>query len=470
MSGRYFNSVATLLSGSAWYFAVDVSGQYGWLLWIAPLPLLLVAFQSSSKVTFSSAFVAYFIGRCSWIPYLLKVVPVFLVPVFTLLLPLIFALAMLGARRAWLKQNNALAIFAYPLLMTLMEYVSTSLSADGTAASLAYTQSDYLTLIQIASVTGIWGIVFVTALIPSTLAVAWLLKHNHQQSRIALLTGSFIVLAVTLFGWVRLNQQREYTSIKTGMTVVSENLHLFPETPDLQKEKEVAHSYIGQISQLAKQGATVVLFPEKAINASQAQKDTITMLFQKAADRLNISIAGGFTIFKPHAKQNLVLFFSPGGPMQEYKKNFHVNGWEDEFERGNEVGELKGLPVNSGMAICKDMDFPRWLRKYGDADLLFVPAWDFVIDGWLHDRMAVMRGVENGYTIVRAARQGRFTVSDFRGDVIAEANCENGQAVSLLADVPVYSVNTLYSSWGDWFGIVCVIGALLMMLFPLSKK
>lgn len=59
-----------------------------------------------------------------------------------------------------------------------------------------------------------------------------------------------------------------------------------------------------------------------------------------------------------------------------------------------------------GMQICKDMDFPRLSRRYGvkGVGLLLVPAWDFTLDGWLHGRMAVMRGVESGFTIVRGCQ------------------------------------------------------------------
>ncbi len=468
LSHRYFNPLAVILSGILWYFAVDISGSYGWLLWIAPLPLLIIALKSSARVTFLCAFIAYFIGRLSWVPYLMRVLPVFLVPVFTLLMPLLYAFTLMGIRRIVLKWDNAWMVLVYPSFITAVEFIAMSFSADGTAGSIAYTQSNYLPIIQIASVTGIWGIVFVTGLLPSTIAVAMHLKERRQKQR-ALLTGTLLLFIIVGFGWIRLSFDHKSTSIKTGLTVADERIHQFPATPDFDKEKEVAEDYIRQIKALANKGATVVLFPEKTINATSAQKDSILYLFKKAATDLNISIAGGFTIFKEKSKQNLVLFFSSDGKVQEYMKNFHVNGWEDEFERGKVTGNLTGLPVKSGMAICKDMDFPTWLRKYSDEDLLFVPAWDFVIDGWQHDRMAVIRGVENGFTLVRAARQGRLTVSDYKGNILAEANCESGTSTSLLVHVPVYHISTIYSQWGDWLGMLCVITIVALSLIRAKR-
>ena len=45
------------------------------------------------------------------------------------------------------------------------------------------------------------------------------------------------------------------------------------------------------------------------------------------------------------------------------------------------------------MEICKDMDFPLLSRQYGNdgAGLMLVPAYDFVTDGWLHGRMAILK-------------------------------------------------------------------------------
>ncbi len=61
------------------------------------------------------------------------------------------------------------------------------------------------------------------------------------------------------------------------------------------------------------------------------------------------------------------------------------------------------------MAICKDMDFERTLRadaRQGAIRILAVPANDFVKDDWIHARMAIMRGVENGFAVVRSAFHG----------------------------------------------------------------
>jgi hypothetical protein len=81
--------------------------------------------------------------------------------------------------------------------------------------------------------------------------------------------------------------------------------------------------------------------------------------------------------------------------------------------------------------------------------MVLAPAWDFDRDGWLHSRMAVVRGVESGLAVARVARGGLATVSDAYGRVTAES--ETAQGVTLNAVVPVPDVRTSYSRFGGWF-------------------
>ena len=49
---------------------------------------------------------------------------------------------------------------------------------------------------------------------------------------------------------------------------------------------------------------------------------------------------------------------------------------------------------------------------------MLVPAYDFDRDASLHASMAVLRGVEGGFSVVRAARHGLLTVSDRYGRIV----------------------------------------------------
>jgi apolipoprotein N-acyltransferase len=116
------------------------------------------------------------------------------------------------------------------------------------------------------------------------------------------------------------------------------------------------------------------------------------------------------------------------------------------------------------------MDFPALSRDYGRAGaaLMVVPAWDFGADGYLHGRMAVMRGVESGFAIVRAAKRGTLTISDSRGRILAEATSDAAPFSTLVARAPSVHTETFYLRFGDWFawfalaGLALAIGRLVL--------
>ena len=80
----------------------------------------------------------------------------------------------------------------------------------------------------------------------------------------------------------------------------------------------------------------------------------------------------------------------------------------------------------------------------------------------MHGSMAILRGVESGFSIARAPKQGVLSVSDNRGRVLAERTSSSTPFVTLVAPVPVQHATTIYARFGDWFG--WLNGALLLLL------
>jgi apolipoprotein N-acyltransferase len=217
--------------------------------------------------------------------------------------------------------------------------------------------------------------------------------------------------------------------------------------------------YLAAIDSLAAQGAKTVVLPE---NAFAVGPGNIAQLAARAT-QLGITIDSGAAAQDAAGTQrNMALAFSPTGAAPvSYAKRHLIPGLESQYAPGTRYTMLPA--TRTGLAICKDMDFQAIGRAYGErgANLLLVPAWDFGIDGWLHSRMAVMRGVESGFALARAARRGQLTVSDNRGRVVAEASDAQGDAI-LVASVPLYTSTTLYTRWGDWF--VWLAGGVLVLV------
>jgi apolipoprotein N-acyltransferase len=462
-----------IFSGLCWYLSCGLNGDYWWLLWIAPIPVLLISLQLSAGKAFIVSFLAYLIGRMSWLAYLLSVVPVLPTILFTVLLPLIFALTVLITRKVILKSAHWTSIFVFPVCSVAFEYLFFLLSRDGTIGSLAYTQSNFTPIIQIAAVTGITGITFLLCLFPSAITVIIHYWNNKKIRNYSITVTAALLTLVFIFSLLRLENQTDTKQVVAGMTIIPKKLHFGPDVSKTENTAHIIQLYAEGISNLAKQGAQVVVLPEKIITISNSNADTLTRMLKEIATTQHVSIVIGYTCDHQDRKTNNCMVISAAGEiLSDYEK---VNLFEGEVYEGFVPGKNISLfnldNLSSGAAICKDMDFQQYMRKYGkQAKILYVPAWDFIKDDWLHSRMAILRGVENGYGIIRNAMEGRLTISDDRGRVLHETSCSNGLAASLIGTLPVRDTRTFYSIAGDWFSIICVAVALWFAIFLTSRK
>src|SRR5690348_11608818 len=87
-----------ILSGLAWYISDGLNGDFWYLMWVAPVPVLLLSLKTSGRVAFLIGFLAYIIGRLSWFSYLVTVAALVPAIIITILPSLVFALIILGNR------------------------------------------------------------------------------------------------------------------------------------------------------------------------------------------------------------------------------------------------------------------------------------------------------------------------------------------------------------------------------------
>ena len=470
----YFVAGAVITSGLCWYFANDLSGNYWYLLWFAPIPVLITSFRSSAKRAFAVAFIAYLLGRLSWLSYLLNVLPVPLAIFFTLLLPVIFALIILLNRKIVLRTQNGWSAFAFPAFWCLFEFLFFKFSPDGTAGSMSYTQSNSLPVVQIVSVTGILGVSFLVTLFPSAIAVGFNFRFRKMKRPLAFAFS--LVLISIIFGIIRLSSRSSsHTELTAGLVVLDEKFHSETDHPDTAREKGTANLYAAEIARLAKQGAQVVVLPEKIVTTTPATEIAIKNVFLNAASVNHVAIVAGYTqLTNENTRLNKALVISDKGELlSDYQK---VNLFEGEARSGfipvKEISVFNLNNVASGVAICKDMDYSGFIRRYDNNKLMvmYVPAWDFIKDGWLHSRMAILRGVENGNAIVRTARQGELTISDHKGKVLYEASSTNNKAAGLIGKFPLIAIKTFYSTLGDWFGYLMAITAIIFIFQAVKNK
>jgi apolipoprotein N-acyltransferase len=459
--------VAAGLSGALFHAGTGLHPVW-WLTWLAPLPVLLVAPRVGAVAAAGTAFAAWVAGETGlWSYYTSQKAlsqPVPLVVALFVVTGLVFAGVIVGAR-ALLRSGHLLAATCFvPAAWTVVEFAVSALTPNGLFWSLAYTQLDALPVVQIASLVGPWGITFLVLALPAALA-ALCAPSGRVRGRLRL-SGAVLVVAVLVIGYgtVRLRAPRtDPPGPMVGVFAVAQPFDPVPvSTP---AGEELLGRYLVGVRSLAALGARVLVLPEKVFAVDGRTSAALTVPLAALAAEHHVDIVVGLVLVRDGMASNVAwMFTAAGGEPVEYDKHHLVPVLEDAFTPGKNLVLLPGPRGRLGVTICKDMDYPGLLRRYSQrgATAMLVPAWDFDQDAWLHSRMAVLRGVENGFPLVRAGRSGAVTVSDPYGRVLAESRTQGRPDASGIAVLPRSAAATPYAALGDWFPWACV--ALLLVV------
>jgi apolipoprotein N-acyltransferase len=426
------------------------------LMWFAPLPVLLFASRSSWWAAGLVAWCGWSIGNLNLWHYFSAAlhVPVAGRVEIVVAPALVFALAVLLFRALLQRGAWRSAMLAFPAVWITFEYIFNLTSPHGTAVSLSYSQLNFLPLLQLASVTGPWGISFLLLSFSAALAIGIYLRSSAPQQAIRIVSATLgVIVLVLAFGAVRLalpappGQQ-----VRVGLIASDLPANLGVAAPGAETDR-LLRDYAAQVEGLAAQGATVIVLPEhlgEVVHPNTASSDAI---FQSLADKTRSTIVVGLSHVSTQVMYNQARVFTPGAPVLSYNKHHLLPPFESKFAPGTTLTTMREPTGMWGVEICKDMDFTQLSRQYGEAGagLMLVPAWDFVLDRFSHGHIAVMRGVESGFSIARAARGGYLTVSDDRGRILAEAESSSAPFATLIADLPAAHDRTLYLLLGDWF-------------------
>jgi apolipoprotein N-acyltransferase len=235
----------------------------------------------------------------------------------------------------------------------------------------------------------------------------------------------------------------------------------------LAASQQMAEQYAAAARTAAAKGARLIVTPETGIVEAPDWFASVGAPFSAVAKDAGATLVIGTMGVGP--SRNIAMSYSPGGAVHQYDKRHLLYPFEAKFTPGRSSG---ALGHGQAVAICKDMDFPKTLRAdalgtEGGIRILAVPANDFITDGWLHARMAVMRGVENGFAMVRSASQGLEIISDAQGRILARADTNAPGLTVIMADVPPGPGPTLYTRIGDIFCWLMLLasGALLGLSF-----
>ncbi|WP_395647147.1 nitrilase-related carbon-nitrogen hydrolase [Terricaulis sp.] len=422
------------------------------LAWIAPVPLMLASIGARGWAPLVYGAIAGALSTALAFTYFLELAglaPTLIIVALTALMWALYAFATAAAAR-WLPTGAA--VFVLPLLVAGVETLLAANSPHGSSGSLAYSQMDFTPVLQAAGLGGAPAVSFIVLLFASALAFVF-----AKRALRAAIAPFGIVIAALAYGFM---SGAPETSGQLRVAMLAANDFDL----DADDWRPAWNAYAAAAEQAAGQGARLIVMPEKIAALPEADADEAQARFAAIARQHDVTIVIGLVTSGGRARFNSAWLFTPQG-FENYDKRHMVPGFEDHFTVGTSdlVAQVDGLSI--GVAICKDMDFPALGRGYGAraVDVMLVPAWDFTRDAWAHSRIGMLRGVENGYAIVRSARDGVMTVSDARGRVLSEETA-GAQVTTLITTIPTPAhQNRLYTRIGDVFGWACLALAILLI-------
>lgn len=453
---------AALLSGAMFYLSQGLDNVWA-LAWLAPVPVLWLAYGETPLWQVILVSVVATLASMIYVAQCYMMMPWMILLAVLVLQAACFTTAVLFGRYVHRRAPPVTTLCAFPVCWTTFEYLTEYASPHGTFGSFAYSQVSAPLLIQSASLFGLYSVTFLICLFANTIAMA---LRNRRESAVAIAVGLSICGLNIAFGLMRLAAPQPETVRVAAMVDETTVVTAFHEGT-LEADVRVSDAYANAIRSVAAEGAKFVVTPEGGIFSRAAWRSAVLAPLAAASKETGTHVIAGVLQVEPWG--DLAFSLEPDGTERSYAKRHPVPGLEDRFTPGRASGWLGN---GRAMQICKDMDFPRTVRP--DAEngvrLMGAPAGDFVLDAWLHGRMAIMRGVENGFALVRAANDGMLTASDAQGRLIASKTAAPTGMTMIVADLPLGPGPTLYTRIGDAFAWLCVSASLVLGAYVFQRR
>jgi len=390
-------------------------------------------------------------------------------------------------RTAGAKLGGMASLLIFPLALTVAEFLRARLTPAGSWQTLANSQYGFLSLMQLASLVGIWGITFLVAWGASTAEFAWRARFAWTAIQPPVVACGAVLLATLVFGTLRIatapvaarvirvaTVNRPADLFAPGeMTRISEGR--IPDDARAAVDAKLArlHDWFLEGSRReARAGARLVAWPEQSLLIASGDEPAFLERAKRLAadERVYLAMGMGTIHFgEPHPFENKLVLIDPSGAvLLSHLKTRPVPGWEAGIMRRGE-GPLPIVTTPEGRiaaAICYEADFPGFMRPAGsehaDLGVVVVNDWRAVKES--HLQMHAFRAIENGMSIVRPAASGISAAFDPWGRVLGVADFFAPGDRTMVAQVPVGSVRTLYARIGDLFAWSCVTALAILLL------
>jgi apolipoprotein N-acyltransferase len=394
------------------------------------------------------------------------------------------------------KENRSLFFLFAPVLWVSLEYIRSTHSEFGFSwLGLGYSQFKTLHVIQMAEITGVYGISWFIMLLNAGLYLAW--KTWREPGNVG---ARFISVTLLVFAcwWAygSLAMNRPNTDKNSGLTVglIQGNVEQFMKwNPVFQKV--VMGKYRDLTQAAAQSKPQLIVWPETAMPFYYNQHPVGTEFVNDLARQIQTPILFG----SPHKENrdghtihyNSAYLVSETGDTQNRYDKIHLVPFGEfvpfrkllffvekmvemigDFGRGKEATLFDVAGYKAGVSICYEIIFPDLIRQAvkNGADFLI----NITNDAWFgksaasyqHMSMGALRAVENRVPIVRAANTGISGTIDANGALRDETDLFV-EAAKITKITPRQRGLTFYTAYGDVFSWICLV---LTVVLPFIQR
>jgi apolipoprotein N-acyltransferase len=420
------------------------------------------------------------------------------------------------------KRSRFPFVVTAPALWVTVEYLR---SNAGFAALpmglLGYTQHQNLSLVQMASFTGIYGVSFIIVLANAAIAdlIAYWIERRGRGEHFGLKSAPFfrgaVVLTMILILWIGgyLSLSPATSGKPFSVAVVQGNI-----PPELKWKREYRGQILSKYENLSEEASRsrpkLIVWPEASTPGFVLIDVTLMQRMIPMIKRFNTYMLVGSaeypkfskTLIKARKSGNTALFFSPEGkilgqylkiyllPFGEYIPYEGIIPWPEFIVAPSTNSQIPGTEATLfgidgtkfGTLICSEILYPelsRCMVKKGAGFLVNISN-----EGWVGKSaysyqalsIAVFRAVENRVNLVRSMNTGVSSFIDPYGRITARLT-NGGEDLfvegTLTREIILSTPGTFYTRYGDVFVYGCIafsIGLIFWGFFrrilPWAKK
>ncbi len=353
-----------------------------------------------------------------------------------------------------------------PFVFSGLEFFRSLSSSFGFPwGSLAYTQSYYRFLIQIADIGGVPMLTFIIVLI--NYLIYRLIKEKKFKY-------GFIIVSIFIF--LFLYSIVDIVTLKSSDRGISAEIIQLNISPDDKRYNEY-ETRLNTIKEMVKEGSELYILPESSSPCNAINYESCSQIFKNISDSLNAGILVGTIEFERGQRfkyYNSAALFYDGILKGVHRKKYLVPFVERlpyndvlpvlnkiEFGQGSfnpgksyTIFEIKDIKFCA--LICFEQIFPRLVRRFVrmGADLVInitEDAWfGRTLGPYQHFENSILRAVEYKKPVLRCANSGISAYIDPTGKIVRKTKLFESDIIK--NNVSVYDRKTIYTVIGDFFG------------------